>query len=68
MVDRRDRSWRVEHEASCSEDAASDGVRAMLTDLRVHTTIPVADMDRAMRWYEEKLNFKPLWKRPAGAM
>ena len=40
----------------------------MLTDLRVHTTIPAADMDRAMRWYEEKLNFKPLWKRPAGAM
>lgn len=40
----------------------------MLTELRVHTTIPVADMDRAMRWYEEKLGFKPLWKRTVGAM
>jgi len=40
----------------------------MLTGLRVHTTIPVADMDRAMSWYEEKLGFKPIWKRAVGAM
>ena len=40
----------------------------MLSDLRVHTTIPVLDLDRAMRWYEEKLGFKPIWKRAVGAM
>ena len=40
----------------------------MLTELRVHTTIPATDMDRAMRWYEEKLGFKPVWKRVVGAM
>lgn len=40
----------------------------MLTDRRAHTTLPAADMDRAIRWYEEKLGFKPLWRNPAGAM
>jgi predicted enzyme related to lactoylglutathione lyase len=37
----------------------------MLTERRVHTTIPASDMDRAMRWYEEKLGFKP-YERQAG--
>jgi catechol 2,3-dioxygenase-like lactoylglutathione lyase family enzyme len=34
----------------------------MLTERRVHTTIPAADMERAERWYEEKLGFKPIRK------
>ena len=40
----------------------------MLTDCRVHTTIPAADMDRARRWYEEKLGFQPLERLPTGLM
>ena len=40
----------------------------MLTRCRVHTTIPVADMDRAMNWYEEKLGFKPIRKDPGGSI
>ena len=31
----------------------------MLEDRRTHTTIPAADVDRAVRWYEEKLGWKP---------
>jgi catechol 2,3-dioxygenase-like lactoylglutathione lyase family enzyme len=31
----------------------------MLTERRTHTTIPASDVERAMRWYEEKLGFKP---------
>ncbi|MGN6102069.1 MAG: VOC family protein [Devosia sp.] len=40
----------------------------MLTECRVHTTIPAADVDRAVRWYEEKLGFKPIAKLPGGTM
>lgn len=40
----------------------------MLTQTRVHTTIPASDMDRAVRFYEEKLGFKPIRKLPAGMM
>ncbi len=40
----------------------------MLTERQVHTTIPVADLDRAMRWYEEKLGFKPSRVLEGGAM
>jgi catechol 2,3-dioxygenase-like lactoylglutathione lyase family enzyme len=39
----------------------------MLTERRVHTTIPAADMERAERWYEEKLGFKPIRKLPGGS-
>jgi catechol 2,3-dioxygenase-like lactoylglutathione lyase family enzyme len=34
----------------------------MISDLPVHTTIPAADLDRAMRWYQEKLGFEPVQK------
>jgi catechol 2,3-dioxygenase-like lactoylglutathione lyase family enzyme len=40
----------------------------MLTDRAVHTTIPAADMDRAIRWYEEKLGFKPVERQAGGAL
>ncbi len=40
----------------------------MLSERRIHTTIPAADMDRAVRWYEEKLGFKPLQKLPGATM
>jgi catechol 2,3-dioxygenase-like lactoylglutathione lyase family enzyme len=40
----------------------------MLTQTRVHTTIPAADMDRAARFYEDKLGFKPMRKLPGGVM
>ena len=40
----------------------------MLTERRVHTTIPAANMDRAMRWYEEKLGFKPIRTTPEAAI
>ena len=31
----------------------------MLSDRRVHTTIPCADLDRAKAWYAEKLGLHP---------
>ena len=40
----------------------------MLTERRVHTTIPAADMERAERWYEEKLGFRPIRKLPGGSL
>ena len=40
----------------------------MLTECSVHTTIPAADLDRAIAWYEQKLGFKPAQRMPTGAM
>jgi catechol 2,3-dioxygenase-like lactoylglutathione lyase family enzyme len=40
----------------------------MLTERPVHTTVPAADMDRVIRWYEEKLGFKPVQRIQGGAM
>jgi catechol 2,3-dioxygenase-like lactoylglutathione lyase family enzyme len=40
----------------------------MLSDCQVHTTIPVADMERAISWYEEKLGLKPMRQIPGGVM
>ncbi len=40
----------------------------MLTERMVQATIPAADIDRAMRWYEEKLGFKPVSRIEGGAM
>ena len=38
----------------------------MLNNRRTHTTIPAADIDRAVRWYEEKLGWKPTRRSPGG--
>ena len=38
----------------------------MLNERRTHTTIPAADIDRAVRWYEEKLGWKPTRRLPSG--
>jgi catechol 2,3-dioxygenase-like lactoylglutathione lyase family enzyme len=40
----------------------------MLGDHRTHTTIPVADVERARDWYEEKLGFKPIQEMAGGLM
>jgi catechol 2,3-dioxygenase-like lactoylglutathione lyase family enzyme len=40
----------------------------MLTERMVQATIPAADIDRAVRWYEEKLGFKPVSRIEGGAM
>jgi catechol 2,3-dioxygenase-like lactoylglutathione lyase family enzyme len=40
----------------------------MLSDCQVHTTIPVADIARAISWYEEKLGLKPLKRVPGGVL
>ena len=40
----------------------------MLTERMVQATIPAADMERAMLWYEEKLGFKPVARIEGGAM
>ena len=37
----------------------------MLSDRRAHATIPAADMERAKRWYEEKLGLRPTRENPA---
>jgi catechol 2,3-dioxygenase-like lactoylglutathione lyase family enzyme len=39
----------------------------MLAKRRVYATIPVTDMKRAKRWYEEKLGLKPATDNEAGA-
>jgi catechol 2,3-dioxygenase-like lactoylglutathione lyase family enzyme len=38
----------------------------MLNERGTHTTIPAADLDRAVRWYEEKLGWKPTRRLPNG--
>lgn len=40
----------------------------MLTDRRIHATIPAADLGRARRWYEERLGFVPIRELPGGLM
>lgn len=40
----------------------------MLTDRRIHATIPAADLGRARRWYEERLGFTPIRELPGGLM
>lgn len=38
----------------------------MLNERQPHTTIPAADLDRAVRWYEEKLGWKPTRRLTSG--
>jgi catechol 2,3-dioxygenase-like lactoylglutathione lyase family enzyme len=40
----------------------------VLTDRRIHSTIPAADLGRARRWYEERLGFVPIRELPGGLM
>ncbi|MCB1494213.1 MAG: VOC family protein [Bauldia sp.] len=40
----------------------------MLTDCAVMATIPASDLDRAIRWYDEKLGFKPVMETEGGVM
>jgi catechol 2,3-dioxygenase-like lactoylglutathione lyase family enzyme len=40
----------------------------MLSDFAIYPTIPAIDLDRARRFYEEKLGFKPGEVTPAGVM
>jgi len=40
----------------------------VLTELRVHSTIPASDMARARAWYAEKLGFEPILDLPSGMM
>ena len=37
-----------------------------LTDAHVETRIPARDLDRARRWYAEKLGLEPVEERPGG--
>jgi catechol 2,3-dioxygenase-like lactoylglutathione lyase family enzyme len=38
----------------------------MLADYRVHTALPAGDLERAERFYEEKLGLTPTQRRPEG--
>ncbi len=38
----------------------------MIKELKTHTTLPAADLDRAKRWYEEKLGLIPATENPGG--
>ena len=38
----------------------------MLSDTKVHTTLPVLDMERAKRFYSEKLGLEPSGEAPGG--
>jgi catechol 2,3-dioxygenase-like lactoylglutathione lyase family enzyme len=40
----------------------------MLTDHRAYATIPAADMDRAKRWYKDKLGLAPTTEDENGAI
>ena len=40
----------------------------MLSKFKVYATVPAADLNRAMRWYEEKLGFKVREKTPGGCV
>lgn len=40
----------------------------MLSKFKVYATVPASDIDRATRWYEEKLGFKPVEKTPGGCI
>ena len=40
----------------------------MLPDRRVHTTLPVSDLDRTRRFYENTLGFKPIEGNPAAIL
>jgi catechol 2,3-dioxygenase-like lactoylglutathione lyase family enzyme len=39
----------------------------MIKELKAHTTLPVLDMERARRWYEEKLGLTPSTESPGGS-
>lgn len=38
----------------------------MLTKLEIHAALPVQDLDRAKKFYAEKLGFTPISETPAG--
>lgn len=38
----------------------------MISDHRTHTTLPAADLDRAKKWYGEKLGLQPATENPGG--
>ena len=40
----------------------------MLTDCRVHATIPAADLGRARKWYADMLGLEPIRQLPGGLM
>ena len=39
-----------------------------LTDARIAGRLPAADLDRARRWYAEKLGLEPVEERPGGLL
>ncbi|KQV23711.1 MULTISPECIES: VOC family protein [unclassified Kitasatospora] len=40
----------------------------MLAEATTHTTLPVADLDRAKRWYHDKLGMDPVSEFPEGGV
>ena len=38
----------------------------MLKDRRMHSTIPVSDLERARTWYADKLGLEPVEESPGG--
>jgi catechol 2,3-dioxygenase-like lactoylglutathione lyase family enzyme len=40
----------------------------MLSERRVHTTLPTADIDRLRAWYEDVLGFTPFAVRPGAVL
>jgi len=40
----------------------------MLSTRRMYATIPAADLDRARRWYQEKLGISPRAEEPMGVI
>jgi catechol 2,3-dioxygenase-like lactoylglutathione lyase family enzyme len=40
----------------------------VLTDCRVHATIPAADLGRARKWYADRLGLEPIRQLPGGLM
>jgi catechol 2,3-dioxygenase-like lactoylglutathione lyase family enzyme len=40
----------------------------VLSERRIHSTIPAADLGRARKWYSDKLGFEPIRELPGGLM
>jgi catechol 2,3-dioxygenase-like lactoylglutathione lyase family enzyme len=40
----------------------------VLTDCRIHATIPASDLGRARKWYADKLGFEHVRQLPGGLM
>lgn len=44
----------------------TEGTFLMIADIPIHTVLPASDLERARRWYAEKLGLEPVSTSPFG--